>query len=87
MIYLIHFKSKLHHAQHYLGFCEDGNLDARIERHKQGNGSKLLRAVNIAGIEWEVVRVWDGDRHFERALKNKKHAQRICPICLENRHG
>lgn len=81
MVYLIHFKTKLHHAEHYLGFVER-NLPRRIKKHKSGAGAKLLAALNRAGIDWEVVRVWkDGDRHFERKLKNYKKARCFCPVC------
>ena len=68
MVYLIHFQSKLHHAEHYLGFVER-NLKQRIKKHRAGTGAKLLAALNRMGIEWDVVRVWpDGDRTFERKL-------------------
>ena len=81
MVYLIHFSSKLHHAQHYVGFV-DGNLSRRIRRHQSGRGAKLLAAVTLHGIDWQVVRVWaDGDRDFERKLKNYKKARRFCPVC------
>lgn len=87
-VYLIHFDEPFHHARHYLGFCEDGNLAARYERHQAGRGSKLLRAVAAAGIGFEVVRTWEGvDRNFERALKNQRNAPRLCPRCREGRHG
>jgi predicted GIY-YIG superfamily endonuclease len=81
IVYLIHFEKKLHHAQHYLGYCEDGNLEARLERHIRGDGSKLMRAVMEAGIQWKVVKTWEGDRHFERSLKRKKNSSRLCPCC------
>ncbi|MBE7170531.1 MAG: endonuclease [Williamsia sp.] len=81
MVYLIHFKTKLHHAEHYLGFVER-NLSRRIKKHKAGTGAKLLAALNRAGIAWDVVRVWpDGDRHFERKLKNRKKSRCLCPVC------
>jgi predicted GIY-YIG superfamily endonuclease len=81
MVYLIHFQTKLHHAQHYLGFVER-NLSRRIKKHQSGSGAKLLAALNRAGIAWDVVRVWqDGDRHFERTLKNRKKARCLCPVC------
>ena len=81
MVYLIHFEEKLHHAQHYLGFVEK-NLNGRIARHKSGQGAMLLRACNVKGIQWQLVRVWpDGDRSFERKLKNWKKARRLCPCC------
>lgn len=85
MVYLIHFDKPLAHAQHYLGFVES-DLQKRIERHRSGAGAKLLRAANLAGIGWNVVKVWeDGDRNFERSLKNKKKSSCLCPICLEKK--
>lgn len=81
MVYLIHFQSKLHHAQHYIGFVET-DLMQRIELHLSNRGAKLLAAVNNQGIEWQVVRLWlEGDRSFERKLKNYKKARCFCPIC------
>ena len=81
MVYLIHFKTKLHHAQHYIGYVER-RLETRIKKHKASRGAKLLSALNLNGIEWEVVRVWRGaDRTFERKLKNYKKARCFCPVC------
>jgi predicted GIY-YIG superfamily endonuclease len=79
MVYLIHFDKPYKHAQHYIGFTD--NLDARLDRHHGKHGSKLLKAVEAAGISFKVVRTWDGDRAFERKLKNRKNASRYCPIC------
>ncbi len=85
-VYLIHFKKKLHHAGHYLGYSENG-LEKRLERHKAGNGSKLMSAIEKAGIGWEVVRVWENvDRNFERRLKNGKNSPKLCPICKKGGH-
>ncbi len=85
MVYLIHFDQKFHHAQHYLGFVDHLNnhtLESRVEYHKKGKGSRLLRAVALAKINFDVVRTWpDGDRNFERSLKNKKKASQFYPIC------
>ncbi len=83
MVYLIHFDQPLAHAQHYIGFCEKQNgLESRLEYHRTGRGSKLLKAVSEKGIGFEAVRTWpDGDRNFERSLKNRKNAKRLCPIC------
>jgi predicted GIY-YIG superfamily endonuclease len=84
MVYLIHFEQKLSHAQHYIGFAEN-DLEQRIEKHKSGLGAKILRAANQAGINWNVVKVWDnGDRTFERKLKNQKKARCLCPVCRNN---
>ena len=83
MIYLIHFDEPYHHAQHYIGFVEH-DLEARLERHAKGHGSKLMKAVTLAGIEWDVVAIWeDGTRTEERMLKNQKNARALCPICCE----
>lgn len=79
-VYLIHFRHKYHHAQHYIGYSKD--LEIRIERHRENSGAKLLRAVNKAGITWNVVRTWQVDgQGFERLLKNQKHSARYCPVC------
>lgn len=81
MVYLIHFDRPYKHAQHYIGYTE--NLDQRIYEHEfTVNGARLLQVVREAGIGFQVVRVWpDGDRAFERRLKNMKNSRRYCPIC------
>lgn len=78
-VYLIHFERAFHHARHYIGWTTN---DSRIQRHIDGHGSKLLRAVANAGIAFHVVREWHGvDRHFERKLKNMKKSRALCPQC------
>lgn len=86
MVYLLHFKSPFKHAKHYLGFCEKNEgLEARMERHTKGHGSKLVAAVTKAGIEFDIARTWpDADRNFERWLKNRKNTPELCPICNPN---
>jgi len=81
VIYVICFEKKLKHAKHYIGFCEDGNLQSRFARHTSGRGAKILRACNSAGIKYKIVRVMKGDRNFERKLKRRKNAKHLCPIC------
>lgn len=84
MVYLICFEEKLAHAQHYIGFA-DHDLEQRIKKHKSGQGARILKACNERGIKWEVVRVWeDGDRTFERKLKNQKNSKCLCPKCKNN---
>ena len=79
-VYLIHFKYKLHHAGHYIGFSKC--LDFRIASHREGTGAKLIRAITRLGIPWIVIRTWRVDgQGFERHLKNQKHAARFCPLC------
>lgn len=79
IIYLICFKTPLHHARHYMGFTQD--LERRFDRHLRGDGSALLRAVVEAGIEFSIVRTWQGDRNLERALKRQKQGPKLCPVC------
>lgn len=86
MVYLIHFDEKYHHAQHYIGFVDrEDRLESRIQYHRNGRGSKFLKAVSQASIGFKVVKVWkDGDRNFERKLKNRKNSPALCPICNPN---
>lgn len=85
MIYLLHFNRRLQHAGHYLGFADNlESLKQRLKRHRNGNGSKLVAAVNRAGISWILARVWRGDRASrteERRMKNMGGLSRLCPIC------
>jgi hypothetical protein len=70
-VYLLHFAEPFGHARHYLGWAGPGNLSARLAHHAAGTGANLLRHVGKAGIGWELVRTWPGDRHLERRLKNR----------------
>lgn len=83
MVYLIHFERAYRHARHYIGFVADKrNLQRRIEHHRAGRGARLLKAVADSNIAFDVVRTWpDGDRTFERRLKNRKETPRLCPVC------
>ena len=80
-VYLLHFSQPFKHAKHYMGFAED--IDTRLERHRAGNGSRLIAVITQAGIDFELARTWVGDRALERKLKQRKDAPRLCPICDE----
>ncbi|HEY1292831.1 MAG TPA: endonuclease [Chloroflexota bacterium] len=80
-VYLIHLDQKLAHAGHYLGWAHTERLEARLVHHRKGSGARFMAAVSEAGIAWNVVRTWPGDRHLERSLKNRKGAARFCPTC------
>lgn len=86
-VYLIHFQRPFQHANHYLGFVDtsghplDEALLTRMSYHRSGRGSRLLKAVTVAGIPWQIVRVWpDGTRTQERQLKGRS-STRLCPTC------
>lgn len=51
-------------AGHYLGYAED--LEARLERHANGTGARMLAVARERGIGWQVARVWpDKGRDFD----------------------
>ena len=85
MIYILHFDEPYHHARHYVGYCADGTLAQRLARHRAGQGSRLMLAVELAGIEFTVALTHPGDRAFERRLKRAKHTSRFCPLCCKHR--
>jgi hypothetical protein len=80
VVYLIHFDRPLHHARHYLGYCADGTLEVRLIRHRAGRGARLLAVLRELNIGWRVVRVFEGDRKYERRLKSGSRV-RLCPVC------
>lgn len=87
-VYLIHFDrpiSENHTTQHYLGYAQ--NLEKRIEHHHRGtSGVRLFQVAKERKIGFVVVRVWeDGDKNFERKLKNGKNFPKLCPVCKKNR--
>jgi hypothetical protein len=78
--YLAHFDRKLAHAGHYAGWAKD--LDARVADHLAGRGSRLLAAVNRAGIGWHISRTWPGTTNAtEKKIKDSGHLPRYCPDC------
>jgi len=80
-VYLIHFDQKLKHAQHYIGFTTLP-VEQRMARHRDKRGAAILRACARVGIGWNLVRVWEGgDRMLEIALKKRKNASYLCPVC------
>ena len=79
-VYLIHFKTKLQHARHYVGYAD--RVKARLAHHRDGTGARILAVCNERGIDYDLARTWEGQgRTFERKLKNCKHAARYCPVC------
>lgn len=87
MLYLLHASQQIgstrHTAQHYLGYCEDGSLSARIARHRAGEGARITAAFIAAGASLSVVRAWNGTRKDERRLKQWHAPNRLCPLCKE----
>lgn len=71
-IYLVHFDRPLHHARHYLGWSE--NVDSRIVRHEAGRGSRIMRAVVQAGIDFRVCILVS--RNARRRAEDEEAAER-----------
>lgn len=89
VVYLLHFNKPIggpgrNGAQHYTGWTPD--LDARLAEHAAGRGASITAYVAAQGIGWVVARIWEGDRHLERRLKNHGAARR-CPLCKAARTG
>jgi predicted GIY-YIG superfamily endonuclease len=85
-VYLLHFDepignpdNKRGQASHYIGYAD--RLDRRIQQHMAGKGAKITQALVAKGIGFQIAQTWTGSRWFERQLKNRKNAKRLCPIC------
>lgn len=82
-VYLLHFSRPLKHAKHYLGYTKVG-MEIRLIEHRdaKGRGARLTQVAIENGISLALARVWKNKgRKFERQLKNRKNAKRLCPIC------
>lgn len=87
MVYLLHFHRPYKHARHYIGHVSSAaNLARRLKHHRNGSGARLMQVISEAGIDFTVARTWpDGDRNFERRLKNQKKPSHFCPMCQAER--
>ena len=84
LIYLLHFETALHHAQHYLGSTT--NVCDRLESHAAGNGAKLTEVLFERNEHWRLAALWqltDNSSRLalERRIKNHHNGTRYCPIC------
>lgn len=85
-VYILHFDPPYLHARHYVGFSED--VPGRFDTHSRGRGSPLVKAALRSGSTVTVAHVWEeGDRTFERKIKNAKSTPRFCPICKNSKGG
>lgn len=81
-VYLIHFSTPIsdrHTCQHYLGYAKD--VDSRFAAHEAGNGARLCQVARERGIQFRIVRTWEGGKDLETQLKKRKNAPKLCPIC------
>jgi hypothetical protein len=66
-------------ARHYVGWTLD--LEARLQEHRGGRGSRLMAAVAGAGIEFVVSVSWRGNPKLEQWIKARKQHATFCPRC------
>jgi hypothetical protein len=86
VIYMLHFDRPYKHAKHYVGWTDD--LLDRLDHHAKGSGARLVAVIWQAGIGFTLVRICEGTRSTERAIKNAGGAVRYCPACtLRPRNG
>lgn len=87
--YLLHLKTPLGHARHYLGVTT--NLAKRLKLHATGRGANMLRVAKERqgkAFGFTLARTWDipvdmTPRAYEIKLKNRGSGARSCPICQE----
>ena len=80
IVYLLHFDRPYQYARHYTGWSGD-DVPARLTLHAAGRGARLMTVIHQAGIGFVLVRVCEGTRSTERAIKNAGGAVRFCPLC------
>ena len=86
VIYMLHFDQPYRHAKHYVGWTDD--LFDRLDTHAKGHGARLVAVIWQAGIGFTLIRICEGTRYTERAIKNAGGAVRYCPACtLRPRNG
>ncbi len=79
VVYMLHFSEPYKHARHYVGWTED--LLHRLDQHATGHGARLVTVIWSAGIGFTLIRICEGTRATERAIKNEGGAVRYCPAC------
>jgi predicted GIY-YIG superfamily endonuclease len=74
VIYMLHFDRPYRHAKHYVGWAAD--LLDRLDQHVTGHGARLIAVIWQAGIGFTLIRICEGTRSRERAIKNDGGAPR-----------
>lgn len=90
MIYILHIDPPLKHARHYVGWTKDDDVTRRVSEHLNQSGrrpSKLIGAALRAGRTVTLAGTLEGDRDFERQLKNRGGAASYCPVCKPARNA
>lgn len=84
-VYILHFDTKLSHAQHYVGSTT--NLKYRLKAHALGFAANLTKVIAGHGIGWQLatlLKVERGNfRAIERLIKKQNNGPRYCKICTK----
>lgn len=81
-VYVLHFDPPYLHASHYIGFTEHEDVATRLIEHISGRGSPLVKAAVANGSRVEIAHVLiNGDRNFERRIKNRRDVCTWCRLC------
>jgi predicted GIY-YIG superfamily endonuclease len=88
IVYILHFdKSFWGNCRHYVGYTKL-SLEARIAKHRNGTGSKLVKYALQQGCNFVVA--WSREfatveeaRKEELRLKKCKNLSRHCCVCLK----
>jgi predicted GIY-YIG superfamily endonuclease len=84
VIYLLHLDTPLSPtspSRHYIGYTK--HVPSRMQAHLAWRGARFMQIARERNIGFSIARTWEGDRHYERKLKNRHNASRMCPICRE----
>lgn len=84
-LYIIHFEPAYKHARHYMGFSSLSDVKTRFDRHRRGQGARLVAVAVAAGCKLRLFVIKRGTRTEERRLKRNSHSSRWCPICSKGR--
>lgn len=80
-VYLLHLNQPFGHATH-VGWSEQ--IARRIEHHRAGRGSAMLRAFVRGGGTFQLARTWLGaTKRLERRIKRRDYGPiaGLCPLC------
>jgi len=64
-------------AKFYVGWCKDGEVERRLQEHRNGAGAKITRYCANEGITITLIAVLPGTRKTERQIKNRKNTPRL----------
>lgn len=87
LIYLLHFVEPFgkRGIRHYLGRTTL-TVQERLERHRKGHGSRLIRALLQSGNDFVLASTFEGGWDEESALKKRKRSwAAMCAICHQEK--